>query len=305
MKTENEKRRSRKALLVGVNEYADPRIPVLRGCLNDVTNIVHVLKMYFGFENRDIRALTDTMATGEQIMRGLEWLMSDAGPGDLRVFHFSGHGSQVPDEGGDDVDGLDEILCPYDIDWNAKRYITDDMLAECFAALAPGAHLEVILDCCHSGGASRALVADGDVRTPIGESRIFQVRYLTPPLGIQLRRDGREDAAARRRRKLAAKGEQGSRAIWSAAGENESSADAIIDGRAAGAFTHYFCKHVRAERAKEARSKVLQRVRASLRTGRFGHAPRLEANEGLGRSGVFQPVFDEGTRNKSVRNEEE
>ena len=58
-------------------------------------------------------------------------------PGDVLVFHYSGHGSQVPDRHGDEVDdGLDEIICPYDLDWDDP--FTDDDLYDIVQGLAGG-----------------------------------------------------------------------------------------------------------------------------------------------------------------------
>jgi hypothetical protein len=47
----------------------------------------------------------------------------------LLLFMFSGHGSQVPDMDGDEVDKLDEIICSYDCNsyWNSP--LSDDVLA--------------------------------------------------------------------------------------------------------------------------------------------------------------------------------
>ena len=44
--------------------------------------------------------------------------------GDRLFFHFSGHGSTIPDDDGDEVSGLDQCLVPLD----AARPIRDDEL---------------------------------------------------------------------------------------------------------------------------------------------------------------------------------
>lgn len=43
-------------------------------------------------------------------------------------FIYSGHGAQVPDINGDETDKLDEVICPYDFDWNNP--LSDDVLRE-------------------------------------------------------------------------------------------------------------------------------------------------------------------------------
>ena len=140
----------KKALLVGINRYPDPRNE-LKGCVNDVRQMAETLKSRYGFPgDGNMRILTDARATTKAILDGLAWLTAGASPGDSLVFHYSGHGSQVPDRNGDETtDRLDEILCPYDLDWDHP--LTDDDLAAACANVPQGALLTVILDCCHSG----------------------------------------------------------------------------------------------------------------------------------------------------------
>jgi hypothetical protein len=118
---------ARRALLVGLNHYPDPANN-LRGCVNDVLQVSSLLQRGFLFDaSADIRLLTDERATTARIIERLRWLLRGAGPGDTLVFHYSGHGAQVRDRHGDELDdGLDEIICPYDLDWDDP--FTDDDL---------------------------------------------------------------------------------------------------------------------------------------------------------------------------------
>ena len=54
--------------------------------------------------------------------------------GDVLLVHYSGHGSNVPDNDGDEADGRDEILCPTDLDW--KDPLRDDWLRKTFDGAA-------------------------------------------------------------------------------------------------------------------------------------------------------------------------
>ena len=45
-------------------------------------------------------------------------------PGDSLVFHYSGHGGQKRDMTGEEVDGMNETLCP--MDFQRVGEITDD-----------------------------------------------------------------------------------------------------------------------------------------------------------------------------------
>ena len=98
----------------------------LERCVNDITNVYDVLVKYFGFAAADIKMLSDKRATKKAILAGLGSMVGKGKPGDTLVFHYSGHGSQVRDTEGDELeDGKDEIICPWDFDWE-DGYIKDD-----------------------------------------------------------------------------------------------------------------------------------------------------------------------------------
>ena len=256
-----------KALLVGINKYkiADSD---LSGCVNDATNVRDVLLKYLGFEIGDIRLITDERATKDAIIEGLKWLVKGAKVKDRLLFHFSGHGSQVRDLNGDELsDRLDEILCPHDMDWNGT-YIKDDDLEKIFRGLPKGINLEVLLDSCHSGTGTRE--AFGIKSLPVELS--FRPRFLEPPVDVQCRMD--EDLRAK---KILRETNPLNHVLFSACRDHQKSADAFINGSYNGAFTYYFCKHIRDAEGKATRLELLRRVRASLRFNGFSQVPELEA----------------------------
>jgi hypothetical protein len=59
-------------------------------------------------------------------------------------FHYSGHGYQVPDDNGDEVDGMDEIFLGHQM---RDDYIWDNLVAK----LPANAKLVGTMDACHSG----------------------------------------------------------------------------------------------------------------------------------------------------------
>lgn len=173
----------KKALLVGINAY--PSAP-LRGCLNDVEDWHSLLTTVGGFNADNVRAVCDARADTEGIRGRMDWLKEGiSGPGDEVFFAYSGHGSQVRDRGPQDelADHMDEILCPYDLDWNMK-VITDDDIGAWLKGFPPGVKITVVLDCCHSGTGTREL------RPPIENPHYKADRYLHPPIDIALRADG-------------------------------------------------------------------------------------------------------------------
>lgn len=110
---------AKKALLVGCN-YPGTKAE-LRGCINDVTRMRRCLVERFGFSDEDITVLIDTdesfpSPTGANIRRAMADLVSSAEPGDFLFFHYSGHGTRLPAETGEDDDtGYDECIVPCDM----------------------------------------------------------------------------------------------------------------------------------------------------------------------------------------------
>jgi len=88
---------------------------------------------------------------GSQILGDLGWL-AGAGPGDLAVFFYSGHGSATGDVNGDElagwaIDSPDETIGLLAGDW-----CSDDQIAAGLSAVNPAVPLVLIFDCCYAGG---------------------------------------------------------------------------------------------------------------------------------------------------------
>ena len=54
----------------------------------------------------------------------------------------------------------------------------------------------------------------------------------------------------------------------------------MIGGKYNGAFTYYFCKHLRDVKGEITRAEQLRRLRASLKYNDFEQVPQLEAGKG-------------------------
>ncbi|HYN21229.1 MAG TPA: caspase family protein, partial [Thermoanaerobaculia bacterium] len=167
----------RRALLVGISDYSASRLarpadakstasqpaggrawPNLGGPVNDVEIMREMLILLYGFAPQDIITLTDQRATRASILKALaEQLVEPAGKGDIVLFYFAGHGSQVKNSRSDEPDHLDESLVPADSRLGA-RDIRDKELRRPFnRILDQGARLTVILDNCHSASGARGL----------------------------------------------------------------------------------------------------------------------------------------------------
>jgi caspase domain-containing protein/uncharacterized protein DUF4384 len=160
----------RRALLIGVNDYATQEFGDLNGAVNDVEAMKGLLVSRFGFDPANVPTMTDRQATREAILAAIRRLVAASGPRDTLYVHFSGHGSQVRDLDGDEPDGQDETLVPSDGRTPGVPDITDDELG----ALLAGVQAEncvVVLDSCHSGtatrGALRTRTIPADTRTEL------------------------------------------------------------------------------------------------------------------------------------------
>ena len=144
-----------RALFVGINYVGTEN--QLSGCVNDVRNIKSLLEQVH-MDLSDSRFLVDDpkfpgcygKPTRKAIEASLQWLVEGAQPGDNFFFHYSGHGSQLPDDNGDEEDGFDETLVP--LDFNSSGMIRDDWIFKVLCANLPaGCRLTAVTDCCHSG----------------------------------------------------------------------------------------------------------------------------------------------------------
>lgn len=161
------------ALLVGINNY--PTAP-LEACVSDTERWAAALgKLGFAETTR----LINDEATRAKILEALRKMVREAESGDVMVFQFAGHGTQLPDlDGDEDGDGQDEALCPYDFD--TGNFLIDDDIKEVFAGLPAGVNLTCFIDCCHSGTITRFAVAQSGrvmgVRGGVPKARFIRVK---------------------------------------------------------------------------------------------------------------------------------
>ncbi len=139
---------AKRAVCVGINDYPGTNMD-LAGCVNDALDWKGVLEGR-GYQ---VTLLTDGQATRAAMLDALTTLVAGAGPGDSIVFTYSGHGSWLPDENGDEDDLRDEMMCPYDV--MDKQYLLDDDIAGVLAKKKDGVDLFIISDSCHSGSVTK------------------------------------------------------------------------------------------------------------------------------------------------------
>lgn len=99
-----------------------------------------------------VTLLLNAQATCAAVEAAIQGEASGLRSNDLLIVTYSGHGGQVPDEDGDEVDGLDETICLYD------GQMIDDHIKKILLGLQPGLRILLIADSCHSEGNFRAFV---------------------------------------------------------------------------------------------------------------------------------------------------
>ncbi len=222
----------RYALVVGVNECPNFQLAEgvaprpLRGAEADAQAMAATLEKQFGFARSNIVLLQGDKATHEAVTTVFLRLQQQARPDDCVVFHFSGHGTQLPDRAPLDetADRLDEALCLADATQSGKNLLVDDELGRLLEGI-DAERVTVILDCCHAGTGTKD--PDDDV----------VARYLPFP-GV---RRGQGGGAAWREISAASKSLSARRTALLACQPDEQAYERRLgDAPArAGQFTHY------------------------------------------------------------------
>ena len=155
---------TKRAFLIGISEYphkSEERWGIIHGA-NDIDILTGTLKKQ-GFK---ITKLTNRSATASNIRKGLNSFISSCKAGDMVYLHFSCHGQPVEDLDGDEADGWDESIIPYDAlkkpipgKYEGKNHILDDELNVFFGKIRQKVGVSgfvcVVIDACHSGGMDR------------------------------------------------------------------------------------------------------------------------------------------------------
>lgn len=269
---------TKKALVVGIN-YVGTGYD-LRGCLNDAANMEALLKTY-NFDS--IEMCLEQQATTAGIKAAFERLIANVVPGDVLVFHYSGHGSQIPST--TEPDGVDEIICPYDLDWKAN-IITDDYMHATFNRVPNGVNVTVILDSCHSGNGldQRSLMSS---RTIIQGSSPVVVdtkgRYLAPPADMQAEVVSRQALLDISKRDVDV-----SAVLVAACEDSQTSADAKIGDTYQGAGTYSLISALKATPTMDYHDLVAS-MNSFMVAGGYTQRPQLNGPTNLYSQKVFQP----------------
>jgi hypothetical protein len=96
----------------------------------------------------------DEQCTKDNAFQAIQQICSRCGEDDYFILYYSGHGTNLEDDDGDEDDGQDEALCFVDANGQISfdTCMRDDDLAECISeALDESTRVLILTDCCHSG----------------------------------------------------------------------------------------------------------------------------------------------------------
>ncbi|GAB4202246.1 MAG: hypothetical protein Fur006_55590 [Coleofasciculaceae cyanobacterium] len=259
------------ALLVGINEYPETgEYSALRGCVMDVDLQRQLLINRFGFNPKDILTLTDAKATRQGILTAFEeHLIKQAKPGDVVVYHFSGHGSRVADPDGDTPDGLNSTFVPVDstsaTGTRSQGGVVQDIMGRTLFLLMYALQTEnvtAVLDSCYSGGGTRGNLQIRSVRggsqlqaTPAEQE--YQQRWLST-LNLS------PEEYKRLRRQGVAKG-----VVIASTKPDQVAADTAFNDVYAGAFTYVMTQYLWQQTRNEALGSVVVNVSRTTKKASF------------------------------------
>jgi hypothetical protein len=267
---------AKQALCVGINYTGTDN--ELRGCLNDADDWAGLLTTQ-GFT---VKKLKEAEATRKEILAELKRLVSHLVAGDLGVFSYSGHGTWLPDRSGDEPDGRDEALCPFDMGEDGANLIFDDELYGIYSRLARGATLVCLMDCCHSGSVYR-MALNPEAKTSYRKPKIIPPTHFIRDTSLLLKVDRAYGQASKR-----SNAPLPGMVHISGCKDSETSSDAEINGRPCGAFSYFATRAFgRGLSLGSTYAEVHAAVRKNLPSWDFQQTPQISATLDMRKTKVF------------------
>ncbi len=264
------------ALCIGINDFREYPNINLRGCLNDIKNMRKIMLDYMGFQEENITELINEEATKENIIRSLKSLITKAKDesAEYVFLQISSHGTQTRAVTGEE-DMMDEVIVPHDIlqreeDWHPEHRITDNEIYDIISKLPQNIIYEAIHDTCHSGSADR-----GDIEN-------FQLDRRPRLIFPNLNQTGRNlfvNSKIHGSRDVLVSPERRNHILWSGCKDDQTSADANIEGSWNGAFTYHLCDELRKNENKDDRMTLMEKIRNSMKTRFSKQTPQLNIRD--------------------------
>ena len=129
------------AVIIGIQNYDDPKIPDLETPLNDARAVAQILEEKYGFT---VELLLDGQATRNDIYQKLRDVASDTKPEDSVLIYYAGHG---------DLDRQYDDGCWIPVDGKSGDPVTylDNIFVKKVMRSMQAKHVLLISDSCYSG----------------------------------------------------------------------------------------------------------------------------------------------------------
>ena len=95
-KKRRDKVMTKRAVVVGINDYSVQGVNSLAMCVRDARSFYHLLVDAFLFEPDNILTYLDLKADSAVILKALRYCVAQSQPGDVICFYYAGHGSRLP-----------------------------------------------------------------------------------------------------------------------------------------------------------------------------------------------------------------
>lgn len=282
---------AKRALLAGINQYKYARS--LKGCVNDVHNIIDILTNIYGFSSNEIRTLLNENVTRNSLVNQLSWFLDKLKEGDVLFFYFSGYGSTIrvqEFDGKKHEDHFEEALCLYDIDFrNPDTFLLDDDF-NCILDLIPnGVSLTICIDSCHSGpviGDLNSLISEKEVPLPNKKTKIrFMRSQADPALTSNRKSINIKKLCSRIRDNKACQkliDNNGTKHILlTGCKDGRLCLEDFINRDYCGAFTYTLCKMIRDTEGLITYHDLIKKVQKDLESNCYNQSPQVYGNNTL------------------------
>lgn len=267
-------------LIIAIGHYPEQGGWPNLSSLNDVKYIKAAL-LQNGFSEKDLDTLIDQKATKVGMEKALDDLIQRAQPGDIVFFHFSGHGQQIYDDNGDELDGYDEALIPYDaasgynpVSYSGEKHFRDDELGAKLnairAKIGPRGTLMVVLDACHSGTATRGK----EIFQARGTPMPFTIPGYKPKIRVDFAASGKQEESF-----LGGNGQLGNTIVFSASSPNQVNFETKdAESHGVGSLSYALAKALTDLKPGSSYNYLFERVRALIQAKFPQQIPMAEGN---------------------------
>ena len=156
---------NKNALIIGISNYQ--KSTDKESEWSDIHGTNDALIIAESLKKQDFKTslLLNHAATAEKIRKKLLSFSNNLHKGDIVYLHFSCHGQPIEDIDGDEEDGWDEAIIPYDAEktysakYTGESHLTDDELNNYYQVIrkkiGETGTMYVVIDACHAGTSYR------------------------------------------------------------------------------------------------------------------------------------------------------